>query len=395
MSKVIMHIDLNAFFATAEEIRNPSLIGKPVIICGTSSRSVVSTASYKAREFGVHSAMPYFEAKRLCPDGIFLPPDFAYYRMLSRSFFSFLKNNSLIIEEASIDEGYVDMSEATKGIKDPEGFFEGIMLKLYKEIGLKCSIGVAPTKFLAKMASDMKKPMGITIIYRKKLNETIYPLPIDSFFGIGKKSSEKLKEMGINTIGDLKKRIDSEDKDIKAFFGKMYSRVKDEINGYGDDFVDSTPFDPKSVGHSETFPFDTNDEELIKRKLEELSFEVSDDAKKDKKKGKTIVLVIKDSEFKSHNKSVTLAEGTFDPEIIYNNVAKLFEANYLGMMIRLVGVTLQNLYDPNEETVQMNLWNFEEYEKMDKTKLLVNELNRKMKKPSLKIASEVKKNGNK
>lgn len=390
-----MHIDLNAFFATAEEIKNPKLVGKPVIVCSETNRGVVSTASYKAREYGVHSAMPYFEAKKLCPEGIFVPPDFEYYEMLSRSFFSFLKRYSLIIEEASIDEGYVDMTEACKGIKEPLKYFEHIQQSLYKEIGLKCSIGVAPTKFLAKMASDMKKPMGITIIHRRNIGKMIYPLSIDSFFGIGKKSSSKLKKIGIHTIGDLKRHLDEDDKRLKDLFGKMYVAIKEETNGYGNDFVDATPYDPKSLGHSETFPFDTNDEEIIKRKLNELSAEVSAGIKRDGKKGKTIVLVIKDNEFKSHNKSISLNEGTDDSVVIYSNVSRLYEANYLGMMVRLVGITVQNLYDPVDETVQMNLWNFSDYEKLDKTKLLVNELNRKMKKPSLKIASEVKKNGNK
>ena len=390
-----MHIDLNAFFATCEEIKNPSLIGKPVIVCSESGRGVVSTASYKAREFGVHSAMPYFEAKRLCPEGIFVPPDFSFYVMMSRSFFSFLKRYSLLIEEASIDEGYVDMSEACKNISDPKAYFQKIMDSLQEEIGLKCSIGVAPTKFLAKMASDMKKPLGITFLYRRNLDKTLYPLPIDSFFGIGRKSSAKLKDLGVSTIGDLKNLVDQDDSRVKAIFGKFFSVIKEEINGYGDDFVDPTPYDPKSLGHSETFPYDTNEEYIIKNKLRELSMEVSEGVKREKKKGKTIVLVIKDTNFVNHNKSLTLSEGTNDGNLIFEMVSKLYEANYLGVMIRLVGVTLQNLYNPSEETVQMNLWNFEEYEKMDETKLLVNELNRKMKKPALKIASEVsKKNGN-
>lgn len=390
-----MHIDLNAFFATCEEIKNPELIGKPVIVCSESGRGVVSTASYKAREFGVHSAMPYFEAKRLCPEGIFVKPDFAYYEMMSRSFFSFLKRYSLFIEEASIDEGYVDMTEACKHVADPKAYFQKIMDDLLKEIGLKCSIGVAPTKFLAKMASDMKKPLGLTFLYRRSLNETLYPLPIESFFGIGKKTSAKLKDIGIMTIGDLKKKVDQDDEEIKTLFGKYFLVIKEEINGYGDDVVDPTPYDPKSLGHSETFPYDTNEEYIIKNKLKELSMEVSEGVKRERKKGKTVVLVVKDSDFSNHNKSMTLSEGTDDDEIIFETVSKLYDSNYLGVMLRLVGVTLQNLYNPSEETVQMNIWNFEEYEKMDETKLLVNELNRKMKKPALKIASEVnKKNGN-
>lgn len=390
-----MHIDLNAFFASAEELRHPELKDKPIIICNESPRGVVSTASYEARKYGIHSAMPYFEAKRLCPNGVFIEPDFKYYTMLSHSFFSFLKNYSLLIEEASIDEGYVDMTDACKNLSDPMPYFEGIRDKLLETIGLKCSIGVAPTKFLAKMASDIKKPMGVTIIRRKDLKRILYPLPIESFFGIGKKSSAKLKEMGIYKIRDLKERMDSNEQELSSFFGKGYLTIKEDINGFGDDLVNPLPLDPKSLGHSETFQFDTNDEDFIKSKLRELSYEVSEGVKKDKKVGKTVVLVIKDAEFKAHNKSITLTNGTSDPYVIYSNVASIYERNYLGMMIRLIGVTLQNLYNARDIDIQMDLWNFQEYEKQDKTKLLVNELNRKMKKPSLKMASEVKKNGNK
>ncbi len=396
MSKVIMHIDLNAFFATCEEIKNPALIDKPVIVCSESSRGVVSTASYEARKYGVHSAMPYFEAKKICPNGVFVKPDFGFYEMMSRSFFSFLKCYSLIIEEASIDEGYVDMSEACKNISDPEEYFRKIILDLKNETGLKCSIGVAPTKFLAKMASDMKKPMGVTIIYRRNINDMLYPLPIEAFFGIGRKTALKLNEKGIKTIGDLKKEIDLENEEIRKIFGKSYINIKKEINGYGDDEVDSTQHDPKSLGHSETFPFDTNDTYFIETKIKELSYEIAEGIKRDKRKGKNIVLTVKDSDFKIHSKSISLSEGTDDRDEIYATAVKLYERNYLGMVIRLVGVTIQSLYNPYEETTQMNFWNFSDYEEMDKTKLLVSDLNRKMKTPALKLANEVKqKNGNK
>lgn len=388
-----MHIDLNAFFATAEELRHPELVGKPIVVGGYGPRGVVSTASYAARKYGIHSAMPGAQAKKLCPEAVFLEPDFGYYSMLSRSFFSYLKRYSLIIEEASIDEGYVDMTEATKGVKDAHQYFQGIMMGLLKEIGLKCSIGVAPTKFLAKMASDMKKPLGITFLYRKNLSQTLYPLPIDAFFGIGKKTAERMKEIGIKTIGDFKRATDVDDPKILSMLGKSYSTLKKEVNGTSSDTVDPTVYDAKSLGHSQTFPFDTNEEDTIKAKITELAIEATGGIRRDHKKGKTITLVIKDSDFKSHSKSLTLSEATDSSEMVTQTAIRLYESNFLGMMIRLVGVTISNLLDPHEETVQMSLWNYENYEEMDKTKLLVNELNRKLDKPALKLASEVKKNG--
>jgi DNA polymerase-4 len=394
MGKIIMHVDLNAFFATAELLRHPEYAGKPLIVCGLGPRGVVSTASYEARAFGVHSAMPTFQAKELCPQGIFLPGDYGYYEMLSQSFFAYLKTFSSLVEQASIDEGYVDMTKALTGKKDPLSYLHSIQDGLLKQIGLKCSIGVAPTKFLAKMASEMKKPMGLTILRRKDLKEKLYPLPIASFYGIGKKTAPRLEMMGIKTIGDLKERSDHDDPALKDLLGKFYFVIKDWVNGYGDDVVDPTPFDPKSIGHSETFPYDTSDEGEILHKLHELSLETAEGANSSKKKGKTIQLVIKDKDFKTHDKSVSFKEATADGETIFERAKSLYEENFLGIEIRLVGVTLQNLIDPKKETVQMTFDNYQSYEEMDETKLLVNELNRKMKKPALLVASEAKKHGN-
>ncbi len=391
MSKIIMHIDLNAFFATAEEIRNPSLVGKPVIVGGQGSRSVVSTCNYKAREFGVHSAMPIYQARQLCPNGVYLPGDYHYYSMLSRSFFAYLKQYSTIIEKASIDEGFVDMTKALKDVDDPIKYLTELQNGLLEQIGLKCSIGIAPTKFLAKMASDMKKPMGITIIRRKDIKKMIYPLKIEDFFGIGKKTAPRLRAIGINTIGDLAKRIDEKDPLIERMFGNTYPTIDEWIHGYGSDIVDTEPWDPKSCGHSETFAYDTDDMDEVEDKLKELAKEVSIDCKKDGKIGRTVQLVVKDQGFKSHNKSFSLWEPSNEFEVIYNTAVDLYEKYYSKTVVRLIGVTLQNLFNPKDEDIQMSLFNYEEYEKEDKTRLLINDLNRKMRKPALMRAKEAKK----
>ena len=202
------------------------------------------------------------------------------------------------------------------------------------------------------------------------------------------------REMGIQTIGDLKKKTDVDSPELIEQLGKFYYVIKDWVNGYGDNHVDPTPSDPKSIGHSETFPYDTSEREMIVTKLHELALETAHGAEAAHKKGKTIQLVIKDKNFKSHDKSVSFKEAISDGESIYEKALALYEANFLGQEIRLVGVTLQNLVDPKKETVQMTFDNYETYETMDETKLLVNELNRKMKKPALVVASEVKKHGN-
>ena len=203
MSKIIMHIDLNAFFATAEVIKDPSLEGKPLIVAGSSRRGIVSTASYEARKYGIHSAMPTYQAQRLCPGVIIRGGDFELYHRLSNKFFNYVRNYTNIIEIASIDECYADMSECMKDVKDPVEYLKNLQNDLYEKTKLKCSIGLAPNKFLAKMASDMKKPMGITIIRKKDVKKILWPIKIKDMYGVGKKTFPRLERLGIKTIGDL------------------------------------------------------------------------------------------------------------------------------------------------------------------------------------------------
>ncbi len=390
-----MHIDLNAFFATAEEARNPSLRGKPIVVGHPGRRGVVSTANYEARKYGVHSAMPTYEAINKCPSLIVVPCDFAYYEMLSNSFFAFLRRISPLVEPASIDEGYVDMTSVLKNEKNPLLYLQKLQKSIYDELDLKCSVGIAPSKFLAKMASDLKKPMGITVCRRKDMETLIYPLPISSFWGIGKKTAPKLEALGIATIGDFKKRCDEDDPAVAELLGKFFFTAKEWVNGYGDDTVNPEPFDPKSIGRMETFSSDTNDYEEISYKIQELAREVATAAQREGKKGKTVSLVVKDTSFKSHDKSSTSKSATNDFEDIYGKALSLYEHNFLGQVIRLVGVSLSSLIDPKEETVQLSFWNYEEYEEMDKTKLLINDFNRKLKGEYLSTLREKKEHGNK
>lgn len=394
MAKIIIHVDLNAFFATAEQIRRPEYAGKPVIVGGLGPRGVVSTCSYEARSYGVRSAMPIGEARMLCPNGIFLPGDYAYYEMLSRSFFGFLKNYSSLVEAASIDEGFVDMTSLLAKEKDPMAKLVSLQQDLLKQIGLKCSIGVGPTKFLAKMASDMKKPMGITVIRRKDIKKMLYPLPIDNFFGIGKKTAAFLRSKGINTIGDFAYEITENEPDMRKYFKKRFDYYVESINGYGDDIVNPERPDPKSIGHSQTFVTDTDDYDEIKTVIESLSQEVSDGLIKEKKKCKRLVVNVKDYTFKASSKSLNLMEPVFEADDISKMAKKLFADNYSGKLIRLVGVTAGNLVPFKDRNAQMSLFEESDYEE-DKTQVLIDSLNRKANKKVVMIASEaLKKNGN-
>ena len=395
MSKVIVHIDLNAFFARCEEIKDPSLENKAVAIGHEGRGGVVSTCSYKAREYGVSSAMPMFKATQLCPNLIIKKPDYHFYCAMSDRFIKFVSRYTKIIEVASIDECFADFTSAITGVKDVPTFFKKLQNDLYKETKLKCSIGVAPTKFLAKMGSDYKKPMGLTIIRKSDIPAILYPLPLEKMFGIGKKTCPRLKKIGIKTIGDLAERCNKEDPQLMEELGKFFYVIKDWVNGLGSDEVIVEPQDPKSIGHSTTMSKDTDNLSDIAETFKWLAKRVSDRAVKENKLGTTIQIVVKESVFDTsfavHNKSTTLDNPTNKYETIFDTAYKLYEKNFSGLTVRLLGITLQNLIDPKDIAIQMSLFDYQKHEEESSTKLLINELNRKMKKKLLMRASEVEK----
>ena len=395
MSKVIVHIDLNAFFARCEEIKDPSLENKPVAIGHDGRGGIVSTCSYKAREYGVSSAMPMFKAKQLCPNLIILPVDYRFYSMMSSQFINFIKRYTKIVEQASVDECFADFTQAIKGVKNVPEFFRKLQNDLYKETKLKCSIGVGTTKFIAKMGSDYKKPMGLTIIHKSDIPKILYPLPLEKMFGIGKKTCPRLKNIGINTIGDLANACNNEDPKVKEELGKFFYVIKDWVNGKGSDEVITEEWDPKSIGNSTTLMSDTNNKETIASTFKWLAKEVSDRAIRQNKLGPTIQIVVKESDFVVHNKSTTLDNPTNNYEVIFDTAMKLYEKNFSQMTVRLLGITLQNLIDQKDIAIQMSIFDYQMHEEESATKLLINDLNRRMKKKVLLRASEVEKNGNK
>ena len=237
MVKVIVHIDLNAFFVRAEEIRNPELENKAVAIGHLGRGGIVSTCSYEARKFGVKSGMPMNKAVKLCPHLLIVPPDYRFYITLSHEFKKYIRSITPKVESASVDELFADFTDVIKGKRNVEAYFRQIQKGLYEKTQLKCSIGVGPTKFLAKMASDYQKPMGLTIIRRKDIKNILYPLPIEDMFGIGKKSAPRLREVGIATIGDLAAKLDANDPVIMSLLGKGAEELHKWLKGYGSDEV--------------------------------------------------------------------------------------------------------------------------------------------------------------
>ncbi|MFA5503349.1 MAG: DNA polymerase IV [Bacilli bacterium] len=396
MSKIIVHIDLNAFFVRCEEIKDPTLEGKPVAVGRIGRSGIVSTCSYEARKFGVHSGMPMFKALALCKDLIVKQVDFNFYSVLSREFMMFVRTYTKKMEIASVDECYADFSEVLSGVKDPIGYFRKFQAELFKKTKLFCSIGIAPSKFLAKMGSDLKKPNGITIIRNRDIPQKLYGLAIDKMYGVGAKTGPRLKSVGVKTIGDLARELNDENPKVIDILGKFHVVLKSWLNGQGSDVVEEEQDDPKSIGNSTTFPHDTNNFEEIKHFFEILAKEVSQRAKKEGKLGTTIQIVMRDAYFKNHNKSTTFSPPTNDFQTIFERSLKLFDKNYDGKPLRLVGITLQNLMNQDEVTIQMTFDDFQKHEQESVTKLLINELNRKMDKPLLKRASDIeKKKGNK
>jgi Nucleotidyltransferase/DNA polymerase involved in DNA repair len=362
--QIIFHIDLNAFFASAEVSRNPLLEGKPIVISRDSRRSIVTTASYEARKYGIHSAMPLFLAKQKCPDLVIVEPHFSLYKNLSQSFFEIVGQYSSQLEVASIDECYVDMtSYITHHHMIPREVAVHIQEEVYQQLHLKCSIGIAPNKFLAKMASDMKKPMGITIITNSNYKEILWTLSIDEMFGIGKKTAPKLKELGILTIGDLAKR---ENYDlIRPIFGKNTFIYYQRANGKDYSKINYSHNQLKSIGNSTTFEEDSNDIDFLKNKFKELSSEVSKRAIKRNMMSNSVSITLKFTREKSITRQ-TIHDFYFnDFETIYSLALLLFEKNYNDENLRLVGVSLNNVIEKKQLNEQLSLFHKTEEKRED------------------------------
>lgn len=395
MSKIILHIDLNQFFVRCEEIKNPSLIGKPVAVGGDGRKGIVSTCSYEARNYGIHSGMPTFQAKMLCKNLILLPGDYKFYELMSKEFINFIKKFTHKVEQMSIDECFCDFTDILdrKGIS-PISFLRNLQNNLFKKTGLKCSIGVSTTKFLAKMGSDYKKPMGITIIRKREIPEILFPLPVKDLFGIGKKTYPKLERAGYKTIGDLYYGLKNDDEALSNFFGSYKEDIINNLEGNSSDTIHVGFSDPKSMGMTRTLDFDTNDKVYIRKFLTNLMNTLLDDFSKSGKLCKTIQLTYKSSDyengFKTNTVSKSLDNYTDSIDELYREGLKLFDKTYKNEEIRSIGFTLKNLKEKHDVVVQMTFENYERHESENKTQLLINELNRKSKKETFIRLSDLK-----
>jgi len=374
MSRVYFHIDLNAFFASCEVLLDPSLKGKPIAVSGTTRRSVISTASYEARKFGVHSAMPVDMGRKLCPELIIVEPHFRYYRTMSEEFMKIIESYTDTIEQASIDECYADMTEIIQTFPKPLDLAWEIQRRVRDELGLSCSIGVAPNLFLAKMASDMKKPNGITVLRIREVPQKLWNLPIGDMRGVGQKTVPLMEECGIHTIGDLANCKDPEL--LRPIFGKNTEYMIRRANGYDDREI-VKEWDAKSMGVSETFLEDITDYDELRGMLRSLSRTLSARLHKSSKAGFLISIRIRYHDFTNIDRSVHLNDPIWKADDIYVNALSLFNSNWEETPVRLLGISVSDFAGESVLASQISLFD-ETVAHREETVSVLKELNEEL-----------------
>ncbi|MCR4434744.1 MAG: DNA polymerase IV [Clostridiales bacterium] len=356
MQRVIFLVDMNAFFISCEMTRNQDLVGRPAAVAGDPKKrtGIILAANYEAREYGVKTAMVLHEAKKLCPDMVLVPPDHGFYESMSKRVMTILNRYTPIIEQNSIDEAWLDMTGCESLFGKPSKAAQGIMDSIRGELGLWCSIGISENRFLAKMASEMKKPLGITELWREEIQYKLWPLPVSSMYGIGRQTAVKLKGLGIETIGDLAvfNRQTLEEK-----LGKYGVQLSNLANGLDDSqVIPHNRGEMKSIGRSTTLPEDITDIEQAKRVLMLLCEEIGAEARKYGKKGRTVQLTIKYGNFQSITRQTTF-KPTYLTREIYGAGLKLLEKNWdANKPVRLLGVSLSGFFSDCEMD-QISLFN--------------------------------------
>ena len=340
-SRTILHVDLDAFFAAVEQRDRPELRGKPVIVGGggPNDRGVVSTASYEARAFGVHSAMPLRTAGRLCPHGIFLPVDGARYQAASREVMAVLRRFTPLVEPISIDEAFLDVTGSRNLFGTGEEIGRRIKSEVRAAVDLTISIGVATTKLVAKIASDLRKPDGLVVVPPGAEAAFLAPLEIRRLWGVGEKSAATLREYGVRTIGDLAALPDDL---LVRRFGRHGAALAQRARGLDDDPVAGREA-AKSIGHEHTFDVDTSDREVIERTLLGMSEGVAGRLRDSGVRASTITVKIRDSTFRTITRQRTLADPTDLTEPIFRTALELARPEVRGVRIRLLGVTASGL----------------------------------------------------
>ena len=368
-SRIILHIDMDAFFISVEQRDNPSLRGKTAAVCGSLSRSVITSATYEARKYGVRAGMPIQEAKRRCPKLILVEGDHAKYTETSARIFSLLKDYTPMVEVASIDEAYLDITQSQLLFKSPLHLSQSIKDRILKQEELTCSIGVGPNKLIAKLGSRLRKPDGLMVMQKEEVEGILNELPVSILHGIGPKLAESLNSMGIYTCGQL-------GKPPVSFLNKRFGAIGERLHEMGLGLDDSpvVPFDEeedaKSISHSITLEEDSSDPNLLSKVLLQLSERVAKRMRKDSFYGRRVAMTIRYSDFYTFSKQKTLSQWMNSGNEIFHHSLELFESVSHPKPIRLLGVEVSLL---KKEWYQMDL--FEKKEKKDNLLRAMDEVN--------------------
>jgi DNA polymerase IV len=345
MQKVIFLVDMNAFFISCEMTRNASLVGTPAAVAGDPKKrsGIILAANYEARSFGVKTTMVLHEALKLCPKLILVPPDHHFYQHKSEEVMELLSHYTPVLEQNSIDEAWLDMTGCEGLFGEPRKAAKRIMDEIKDRLGLWCSIGIAENKFLAKMAAEMKKPLGITELWEHDIPKKLWPLPVKEMYGVGAKTTDKLNRMGIKTIGNLAKfNINL----IVKTFGKGGNEIYQHANGIDNSPVSAhTADEMKSIGRSTTLPDDISDIEKAKPVLMELADDIGMTARRYNKKGRTVHITLKYSNFKVVTKQATIP-ATCTTKELYQAGCSLLEQNWdKSQPVRLIGISLSRFHE--------------------------------------------------
>lgn len=350
-------MDMDAFFAAVEQRDQPAYRGKPLIVGGDPhSRGVVSTCSYEARRYGVRSAMPLREALRRCPQGIFVPCRMGRYRQISEAIMNILKEYTPLVEQLSVDEAFMDVTGCKSLFGSAETIGRAVVQRIEEEIGLTASVGIAPNKFLAKLASDLEKPRGFVVVTSDAVQEFLDPLPVARLWGVGPRTEERLLSMGIPTIGALARTPVAR---LRSRLGDMGEHLHRLALGQDDRPV-LPPEEAKSIGQEVTFQQDIGDRQVLRGVLLDLSDRVARRVRQEGTAGRTVTVKMRDANFKTITRSRRLIQSTCFEEEIYRVALELAEeADWGGERLRLLGVSLSHF--TSGEDHQLSLFQEEEH----------------------------------
>ena len=351
LNRKIIHIDMDAFYASVEQMDNPELRGKPIAVGGEENRGVVSAASYEARKFGVRSAISGAQAKRNCPELIFVKPRFDRYKEISRQIHKIFREYTDLVEPLSLDEAYLDVTKNKKGNHSATLLAQEIRLRIFNEVGLTASAGISVNKFVAKIASDYNKPNGQKTVNPDEVITFLEQLPIQKFYGVGKVTTEKMFQFGIFTGLDLKNRSLEF---LEKNFGKSGRFYYNVVRGIHNSEVKSNRI-AKSVAAEYTFDNNLSSEIFMVEKLEKIAAELERRLKKHQISGKTITLKIKYSDFTQQTRSKTMPYFIADKSLILETVKELLYQERMKDSVRLLGISLSNLNTEIKKTIVVQL----------------------------------------